>query len=104
VKNGLTRDAEQNNCRYDPTSNLPKGDSPMMKLGSGLARTAIERVLELSADAQIARREVGQDSPAFDSLTGKIAAYGKVLALLTALQKREEFFAILGNARERVAA
>ena len=45
----------------------------------------IERILELSADAQIARRRAAKDSPAFQTLTGAIAAYGKVLAFLVAL-------------------
>jgi hypothetical protein len=69
----------------------------MMKSSSGLAAKGIERVLELSADAQITRREVAKDSPAFHNLTGAIAAYGKVLALLTALQQREEFYTIVGQ-------
>jgi hypothetical protein len=47
----------------------------------------IQRILELSADAQIARRRVAKDSPAFHALTGAIAAYGKVLAVLVALHK-----------------
>lgn len=46
----------------------------------------IQRVLELSADAHISRRGEVQDSPAFHALTGAIAAYGKVLAHLVALQ------------------
>lgn len=46
----------------------------------------IQRILELSADAQIARRGYAKDSPAFHTLTGAIAAYGKVLTLLVALQ------------------
>ena len=46
----------------------------------------IQRILELSADAQIARRRAAKDSPAFHTLTVSIAAYGKVLALLVALQ------------------
>lgn len=46
----------------------------------------IQRILELSADAQIARRRVAKDSPAFHTLTGAITAYGKVLTLLVALQ------------------
>lgn len=69
----------------------------MMKSGSGLAEKGIERVLELSADAQIKRREVAKDSAAFHNLTGAIAAYGKVLALLTSLQQCEEFYAIVGR-------
>ena len=64
----------------------------MRKSTSGYARRAIERVLELSADAQITRHKPLKDSPAFHRLTGAIAAYGKVLALLTALQQREEFY------------
>jgi hypothetical protein len=76
-----------------------------MKSNSGLAAKGIERVLELSADAQINRREVAKDSPAYHNFMGAIAAYGKVLALLTALQQREEFYTIVGQFEfsERVA-
>ena len=66
----------------------------MRKPSLGHTGQAIERVLELSADAQITRRITPKDSPEFHSLTGAIAAYGKALALLTALQKREEFYTI----------
>jgi hypothetical protein len=66
----------------------------MMKSSSG---QATQRILELSADAQIKRRMTVKDSPAFHNLTGAIAAYGKALALLTALQQREEFYAIIGQ-------
>ncbi len=78
----------------------------MMKSGSGLAAKGIERVLELSADAQINRREVTRDSRAFHNLTGAIAAYGKVLALLITLQQLEEFHTIVDRFElsERVAA
>ena len=69
-----------------------------MKCNSGHAERAIERILELSAEAQIARRMVAKDSPAFHRLTGAIAAYGKALALLTALQQREEFYLIVAAA------
>jgi hypothetical protein len=69
-----------------------------MKAYSGHAEQAIERILELSADAQITRRMVAEDSAAFQNLTGAIAAYGKALALLTALQQREEFYAIVAAA------
>jgi hypothetical protein len=69
-----------------------------MRSHSGHAERAIERILELSADAQITRRMMVEDSPAFHSLTGAIAAYGKALALLTALQQREEFYAIVAAA------
>jgi hypothetical protein len=41
---------------------------------------------------------VANDSPAFHNLTGAIAAYGKALALLIALQKREEFYTVVGAA------
>ena len=34
--------------------------------------SAIERILELSAEAQIKRREAAADSPAFHNLTGAI--------------------------------
>jgi hypothetical protein len=69
-----------------------------MKSNSDHTGQAIQRILELSADAQITRRMVAKDSPAFHNLTGVIAAYGKTLALLIALQKREEFYAIVGAA------
>jgi len=69
-----------------------------MKSNSSHAERAIARIVELSADAQITRRMVAKDSPAFQSLTGAIAAYGKALALLTALQQREEFYTIVAAA------
>jgi len=43
---------------------------------------AIKRILELSAETQMKRREAAEDSPAFHNLTGAIAAYGKALDLL----------------------
>jgi len=67
----------------------------MMKADSGLANKGIERILELSANAHIQRRLTVKDSAEFHKLTGAIAAYGKALALLTALREREEFHAIL---------
>jgi hypothetical protein len=67
----------------------------MMKPSAGLANKVIGQILELSADAQIRRRETAKGSPEFHKLTGAIAAYGKALALLTALQKREEFYAMI---------
>ena len=66
-----------------------------MKTNSGLASLAIERILELSADAHVERRMLPKDSPAFQSLSGAIVAYGKTLSLLTALQQREEFYAAI---------
>jgi hypothetical protein len=69
----------------------------MKKSSSGQADQAIERVLELSADAQITRRKTPKDSPAFYSLTGAITAYGKALAILTALQQREKFYSIIAQ-------
>lgn len=69
----------------------------MRKSSSGLTATGIERILELSADAHIKRREAAKDSSMFHNLTGAIAAYGKALALFTALQQREEFYAIIGE-------
>ena len=78
----------------------------MMPTSAGLAAKGIERILELSADAHIQRRYVVQGSPAFHNLTGAIMAYGKVLALLTALEQREEFYAVVGpyEFSERLAA
>jgi len=64
---------------------------------TGLAAKGIARILELSADAHIERRLVAKDSPASHNLTGAIMAYGKVLALLTALQQREEFYTVVGQ-------
>ena len=49
--------------------------------------SAIERILELSAEAQIKRREAAEDSPAFHKLTGAIVAYGKTLGLLSKLKE-----------------
>jgi hypothetical protein len=69
-----------------------------MKSSSSHVGQAIERIIELSADAQITRRMMVNDSPAFHNLTGAIAAYGKALALLTALQQREEFYTIVAAA------
>jgi len=67
----------------------------MMKPNGGLANKSIERIVELSADAHIRRRGTVKGSPEFHKLTGAIAAYGKVLALLTALQQLEEFYAMI---------
>jgi hypothetical protein len=69
----------------------------MRKSNSGCAGQAIERVLEFSADAQIVRCKTAKDSPAFHRLTGAIAAYAKVLAILTALQQREEFLTVVAQ-------
>jgi len=59
----------------------------MKKLSFGPVDKAIERILELSADAQIRRREIGKNSLAYYMVTERIAAYGKALALLTSLQR-----------------
>src|SRR5437764_13472482 len=66
-----------------------------MNFKSSLANKVIERILELSADAHVRRRGTVRDSAEFHKLTGTIAAYVKALALLTALQQREEFYAML---------
>jgi hypothetical protein len=68
----------------------------MMKANLGLANKGIERILELSADAHIRRRGTVKGSPEFHNLTGAIAAYGKALALLIAMQELEEFYAEVG--------
>jgi hypothetical protein len=67
----------------------------MMNANSGIANSAIERILELSADAHIRRRGTIQDSPEFHKLTGAIAAYGKALELLTALREGEELYTMI---------
>jgi len=72
-----------------------KEAQPMMNDSEGLANQGIERILELSADAHIRRRGTVKDSPEFHSLTGAIAAYGKALELLTAMQELEEFYAMI---------
>ena len=69
----------------------------MMKSDSGVADTAIDRILELSVDAHIRRRGTVRDSAKLHNPTGAIVAYGKVLAVLTALQQREEFHATIGQ-------
>ncbi len=67
----------------------------MMNASAGLANKGIERILELSADAHIRRRGTVRDSAEFHNLTGAIAAYGKALELLTALQQWEEFYELI---------
>lgn len=52
--------------------------------------SAIERILELSAEAQIKRREAAEDSPGFHNLTGAIIAYGKALSLLLNLKENPD--------------
>ena len=48
---------------------------------------AIDRILELSAEAQTRRREAPENSSAFHKLTGAVLAYGQALDLLTKLRK-----------------
>jgi hypothetical protein len=67
----------------------------MVNGNSGLANRVIERILELSADAQIERQRTAVGSPAFHNLTGAITAYGKALALLVALRQDEELYDII---------
>jgi hypothetical protein len=66
----------------------------MMRAKSDLANEVIGRVLQLSADAQIARRSTAKDSAAFHNLSGAIATYGKVLAILSEVRRQEEFCAL----------
>lgn len=49
--------------------------------------TAIQRIVELSAEAHIRRREAADDSAAFHYLTGAIIAYGKALEIMSKLKK-----------------
>jgi len=48
--------------------------------------TAIDRILDLSAEAHAKRRETGENCPEFHRLTGAILAYGQALNLLTRLR------------------
>ena len=48
---------------------------------------AIDRILELSADAHTKRRQVAENSTAFHKLTGAVLACGQALDLLTILRK-----------------
>jgi hypothetical protein len=48
---------------------------------------AIDRILELSAEAQTKRREAAENSATFHRLTGAVLAYGQALNLLTKLRK-----------------
>jgi hypothetical protein len=69
-------------------------------MGSGKLISAdkvTELVLELSAEALIQKRAAAKDSPAFQSMTGAISAYGRVLAELTILQESDELFALAGQ-------
>ena len=64
---------------------------------SSPAEKLTERILELSADAQIERRTFAKDSPAFHNLSGAVVAYGKVLALLAALQRLQQLHVSVGQ-------
>lgn len=68
-----------------------------MKVNPTVANVAIERVLDLSAEAHIDRRKAARNSASFHKLTGAIAAYGEALAVLVSLQEREEFLAMLAE-------
>jgi hypothetical protein len=67
----------------------------MRKANPTLTNPVIERILELSADAQIKRRNATKDSWEFHELTGTIRAYGKALELLVGFRKEEELYAVL---------
>ena len=47
---------------------------------------AIERILELSAEAQMKRRVAAEDSPAFHNQSAAIVAYGRAFGLLSRLK------------------
>lgn len=61
-----------------------------MMESSGLVEKAIKRIVEMSADLQIERRRTTKYTLAFNDYTVAIAAYGKVLEMLTGLQQQEE--------------
>ena len=61
---------------------------------------AIARIVELSADSQIKRRRTMKYSLEYHDHGMTIAAYGEVLAVLTALQQQEEcsaYFGLVGS-------
>jgi len=72
-----------------------------MQMHPDIAEKGIEMILELSADAHIQRRQTRENSSAFHKLSGTIAAYGRVLGMLTALHQREEFFFVVNHAETR---
>lgn len=76
----------------------------MMKVNSGVADRVIERILELSADAQIERRGTIKGSPEFHNLAGAITAYGKALSLLVTVREQEEFYEIMRELNLLVSA
>jgi hypothetical protein len=61
-----------------------------MMESSSLLEQAIDRILEMSADLQIKRRATTRYSLEFHDQSVAIAAYGKVLGILTRLQQQEE--------------
>ena len=69
----------------------------MRKPDSGATNKTIDRILKLSAAAQIQRRRTVKDSVKFHNLTGAIAAYGKALGILAALRHLAKFHATIGQ-------
>ena len=67
-----------------------------MMESSSLLEKGLARIVELSADLQIKRRATAKYSLAFHDLSIAIAAYGKVLGVLTALRDREQYSCTLG--------
>ena len=61
-----------------------------MTQSPSLTDKAVERILDLSADLQIKRRATAKWSFEFHEISVAIAAYGKVLEVLTTLQRQEE--------------
>jgi hypothetical protein len=67
-----------------------------MMESSWLVDKAVERILEMSADLQIKRCATTKYSLAFNDYSVAIAAYGKVLEVLTKLQLQEEYSPSVG--------
>jgi len=67
-----------------------------MMESSSLLEKGIARILKLSADLQIKRRATTKYSLAFHDLSIAIAAYGDVLAILTALREQDQYSCTLG--------
>jgi|GEM_PF-5150559 len=69
----------------------------MLTFKSGFAESFMGQILELSAQAQIERRNMEKSSAAYEKTSGAILAYGNVLALLTALRALEDIEVTLGQ-------
>ena len=66
----------------------------MMTSDKNRENEVLMQILELSAEAHVARRRTARGSPAFHKLTGAIEAYGRILAQLTSPLERHVYYAV----------